>query len=90
MIKAIGEHQNPKETAYHYELVEFRPNGAFMVKPAVFIKDTEMRADGDRSYEMFEDGNYKLISAAEFQSYKTMWDSLRNALGYVQVDSEGK
>jgi len=89
MIKAIGDHINPKETAYHYKIIEFQPNGRFIVRPAVFIKDTEMRADNDRIYEVQEGNYYRLLSAGEFRTYKTLWDAYRAELGYTQVNDEG-
>ena len=86
MIKAIGNHVNQKETAYRYELIEFQPNGRFIVRPAVLIKGTEMRADGDRSYEMQCRDGYCLLSELEFKMHKRAWDKLRVSLGYTQID----
>lgn len=89
MIKAIGDHIKPKETAYHYEIVDFQANGQF-VRPTVFIKDTEMRADDVKLYEMQEAGVWVLISEQEFKAYKLAWDALRLQLGYVRVDEMGQ
>lgn len=90
MIKAIGN-EDFKNTAYRYELVEFGlPKGGFIRRPDVFIKDTEMRADGDRLYEMEDgQGGWVLISKAEFDSYKALWDSLRRDLGLGPIDEMG-
>lgn len=90
MIKAIGEHSNPKETAYRYDLIEFRPNGSFIFKRAVLITDTQMRADGDRLYEIYTYGELSLISKAEFEAFKRRWDELHAALGYSPVDEFGQ
>lgn len=89
VIKAIGNHEDAKNTAYRYEIVEFQPSGRFIIRPAVFITETQMRADGDRLYEMQEAGSYVLASAQEFQAFKTAWDELRVGLGYSAVDAAG-
>lgn len=91
MIRAIGDHEKPKETAYRYEIVEFWPNGEYINRPNVLIdKETQMRADDDRIYEM-EDGmgGWVLISQAEFLTYKAQWDSIRISLGYSMIDDMG-
>lgn len=90
MVKAIGDHLDPKRTAYRYEIVEFWPDGKFARRPAVYINDTQMRADGDRVYEMGLGWEWRLISAAEFQQFKIMWDAHRIALGYTPIDELGQ
>lgn len=83
VVKAIGEHENPQATAYRYELVEYRPDGRFIVKPAVPIAETQLRADGDRLYEAQEGFGWRLLSADEFLMFKLAWDALRADLGYA-------
>lgn len=90
MIKAIGDHANPKQTAYRYDLIEFRPNGSFILKQAVLVTDTQMRADGDRLYEISTIGELSLISELEFKTFKSHWDALRAGLGYNAVDEFGQ
>lgn len=89
MIKAIGEHTRPKETAYRYELVEFKANGQFIVRHDVLITDTQMRADDDRLYEVWESDGWVLVTREEFQLCKEEWDKLRRGLGYGPVDEMG-
>jgi len=89
MIKAIGDHVNPKETAYHYKIIEFQPNGRFIIRPAVFIKDTLMRADTVKLYEV-QEGKYRLMDTQEFRTHKTLWDAERAVLGYTVVNDEGE
>lgn len=89
MVKAIGDHLDPKRTAYRYEIVEFWPDGKFVRRPAVYINDTQMRADGDRAYEMGTGWDWSLISADEFHELKLAWDRHRQTLGYSAVDEMG-
>lgn len=90
MIKAIGDHVNPKQTAYRYDLIEFNPKGTFTFRQAVLVTDTQMRADGDRLYEISTIGDLSLISEAEFKLFKHHWDELRKGLGYGPVDEFGQ
>lgn len=90
MVKAIGDHANPKATAYRYEVIEFWPDGRFIRRPAVFIADTQMRADGDRLYEMQWAGGWELVSMDEFYVNKMAWDKLRTGLSLPYVDELGE
>ena len=89
MIKAIGDHVNPKDTAFRYEIVEFRPNGTFQRLPAVLIDNTAMRADDVKVYEVSLGWEWRLIPAADFHEFKLIWDEFRRGLGYCPVDEMG-
>lgn len=86
MVKAIGDHLDPKRTAYRYEILEFWPNGTFLRRPAVNITETQMRADGDREYEVGSGWDWTLISADEFQALLNSWNSHRQTLGWENAN----
>ncbi len=90
MVKAIGDHLDPKRTAYRYELIEFWPDGKFKRHIGVPINETQMRADSDRLFEVGSGWDWTLLSADEFHGFKLAWDHLRRDLGYSFVDELGQ
>ena len=83
MIRAIGDHDRPTETAYRYELVEFWPSGTFRKVLNLSITKTQMRmTDENRHFEEQVTGDWKLIEY--FEDGRSELYNLKDDIGEKQ------
>lgn len=96
-LKAVGDHKDPSNTAFRYDVIEFNDNGSFK-KTIVHGSKTNMRMEDPThtQYEVFvgggnsdEKSNWKMILEQDFQALKKDWDDERKSKGYNQVDENG-
>lgn len=73
-VRAIGEHVNPQKTAYHYQMMEFNPNGTFRRVPALHLKHTRTRRDDVRLFEEQIAGLWTLVDVARLRECLKLWN----------------
>lgn len=76
-VRAIGEHLNPKETAYCYRMVEFYPNGTFKRLPAVPLNQTKTRREAMRVFEEQFAGLWVPVDVARFRECLKLWNQCK-------------
>jgi len=83
LIKALGDHENPHETAYTYEVIELNENGTF-IRRVLDIGEIKVRMKKDGGLNRWEaDG--KLIPENLYKHLEMNWNDVRVANGYPVV-----
>lgn len=72
-VRAIGEHVKPQDTAYHYRMMEFNPNGTFRRIEALHLKYTAARRDLTKLFEEQIAGIWTSIGVERLRDCIKLW-----------------